>query len=177
MKYCSNCGERVVRRRPYGDRVPRYVCERCQTIVYSGPRIVVACIAEWRGRVLLYRRTADAGPRPWAIPNAYLEFGESSVEAATRLNRESSGTHVRLEGLYALFDNPDRGLLYLIYRGSLVSPELRPAAARAEVRLVSPAGIPWEALGDPAQRDVLLHYVEACSGPVTWVPDLLARPF
>ena len=53
MKFCSDCGHDVALTIPDGDTLPRYVCGRCGTIHYQNPRIVVGCVPEHDGRILL----------------------------------------------------------------------------------------------------------------------------
>ena len=60
MKFCSNCGAAVALKVPPGDTLPRYVCDACNTIHYQNPRMVVGCIVEWEGQVLLCKRAISA---------------------------------------------------------------------------------------------------------------------
>ncbi len=59
MKFCCECGASVIRRVPAGDNLPRFVCERCDTIHYQNPKIVAGCIPLWEGKVLLCRRSSE----------------------------------------------------------------------------------------------------------------------
>ncbi len=63
MKFCNQCGAPVRLRVPEGDTLPRYVCEACGTIHYQNPRLVVGCVPEHEGRILLCRRAIEAAPR------------------------------------------------------------------------------------------------------------------
>ncbi len=56
MRFCSNCGAPVAKRVPPGDSLPRYVCDSCGEIHYENPKLVVGCVPEWDGRLLLCRR-------------------------------------------------------------------------------------------------------------------------
>ena len=59
MKYCSECAARVQLRVPAGDHLPRYVCEACGTIHYQNPRLVVGCVPDYEGSILLCRRAIE----------------------------------------------------------------------------------------------------------------------
>jgi len=159
MKYCSNCGMRVVRRVPYGDHVPRYVCDHCQTVHYDNPRVIVGCIAEWNGRILLCRRSIEPRRGYWTVPAGFMENGESSVEGALRETWEESGTRIELEGLYSVFDIPEIHQVYLIYRGHLLSPKYNPGSESMDVRLMKPMEIPWDQLTYPAVGSILERYI------------------
>lgn len=160
MKYCSECGGRIARRTPYGDRVPRYVCDSCQTIHYQNPRVIVGCIAEWRGRILLCRRAIQPRYGYWTIPAGFLENEESSVDGAIRETWEETGTQIEIDGLYSVFDVTEVHQVYLIYRAHLLSPWFNPGSESLEVRLLRPDEIPWDRLSYPAVKRILERYIE-----------------
>ena len=53
MNFCSNCGDTVTLNIPPGDDRPRYLCGSCGTIHYENPKVVVGCIPEMDGKILL----------------------------------------------------------------------------------------------------------------------------
>ena len=61
MKYCSRCGRTVSRRTPEGDTRERWVCDGCGHIHYRNPLVVVGCVPERDGSILLCKR--DIEPR------------------------------------------------------------------------------------------------------------------
>ena len=77
MKFCSDCGQPVERRIPPGDNLPRAVCTACGAIHYENPRVVVGCVPEWQGRILLCRRAIMPRLGYWTTPAGFLENGES----------------------------------------------------------------------------------------------------
>jgi len=72
MKFCSNCGQPVQIRIPEGDTLPRAVCGNCGTVHYENPRVVVGCVPEWQGRVLLCRRAIEPRRGSWTAPAGFL---------------------------------------------------------------------------------------------------------
>ena len=85
MKFCSQCGSsRIVLRVPDGDNLPRFVCAECGTIHYQNPKIVVGCLPEWEGRVLLCKRAIEPRYGLWTLPAGFLENGETIVAGALR---------------------------------------------------------------------------------------------
>ena len=56
MKFCPSCAAPLAKRVPPGDSLPRYLCDACGSIHYENPRLVVGCLPEWEGRILLCRR-------------------------------------------------------------------------------------------------------------------------
>lgn len=160
MKYCSNCGKRIARRIPYGDKFPRYVCDYCQTVHYENPKVIVGCIAEWGGRILLCRRAIKPRYGYWTIPAGFLENGESSVAGAIRESHEETGTAIEVDSLYSVFDIPDVHQVYLIYRGRLLSPQYNPGSESLEVRLFGPTEVPWQQLAYPSIVRILERYID-----------------
>src|SRR5438105_6370498 len=84
MKFCDECGAPVRLRVPPGDHLPRYVCEACGTIHYQNPRLVVGCVPEHDGRILLCRRAIEPRRGYWTVPAGFMENDETLQQAAAR---------------------------------------------------------------------------------------------
>ncbi len=56
MQFCSGCGQSIERRIPAGEDRERHVCSACGTVHYQTPKMVVGCIVEHGGRILLCKR-------------------------------------------------------------------------------------------------------------------------
>ena len=96
MKFCSNCGSAVLDFRvPPGDTLPRQVCSVCATIHYVNPKIVVGCLPEWEGQVLLCKRAIDPRRGLWTLPAGFLENGETLADGALRETLEEA--HARVD--------------------------------------------------------------------------------
>ena len=52
MKYCNQCGSRLIYRIPEDDDRARFICDACETIHYENPKMVVGCIPTWEDRIL-----------------------------------------------------------------------------------------------------------------------------
>jgi hypothetical protein len=68
MNYCNNCGDTVKLGTPPGDDRPRYLCESCGTIHYENPKVVVGCIPQMDGKILLCRRAIEPRSGKWTLP-------------------------------------------------------------------------------------------------------------
>jgi NADH pyrophosphatase NudC (nudix superfamily) len=73
MRFCSQCGSTVEFRVPEGDSLPRHVCPACQTIHYQNPRIVMGCVPQWQGKILLCRRAINPRKGFWTLPAGLVE--------------------------------------------------------------------------------------------------------
>ena len=108
MKYCSNCGASTSLKIPVGDTLLRHVCQHCKTIHYQNPKIVVGCIPEWQGQILLCKRAIEPRYGLWTIPAGFMENDETLEEAALRETMEEAKASVDLISLYTclLYTSP-----------------------------------------------------------------------
>src|SRR5690606_20618320 len=91
MRFCSVCGaDRLERKVPAGDTMPRFVCAGCGEIHYQNPKVVVGCLPVWEHRVLLCRRAIEPRLGLWTLPAGFLENGETVVAGAARETLEEA---------------------------------------------------------------------------------------
>ena len=160
MKYCSECGAPVRLKVPAGDNLPRYVCERCQTIHYQNPKLVVGCIPERGSEVLLCRRAINPRYGLWTLPAGFMENGETTAAAAAREAREEANADVNIGELFSLFNLPHVNQVYLIFHGQLLNSDYAPGTESLEVKLFREADIPWNELAFPAIQRTLRYYYQ-----------------
>jgi ADP-ribose pyrophosphatase YjhB (NUDIX family) len=165
MKYCSQCGFEVEVKVPDGDDRPRHVCGSCGSIHYSNPKIVVGCIPEWEGKILLCRRAIEPRYGLWTLPAGFMEDGETVQEGAVRETREEANARVEIGGLYSLFNLPHINQIYLIFRSRLLDLDFGPGAESLDVQLFAESGIPWEELAFPVVKETLeLYFRDRAAG-------------
>jgi ADP-ribose pyrophosphatase YjhB (NUDIX family) len=160
MKFCSNCGSPVTQRVPAGDNLPRYVCDACNTIHYQNPRLVVGCIVEHGGRILLCRRGIEPRHGYWTVPAGYMENGETTYQGAARETLEEANARVEIGPLYALYNIPHISQVYVLFRAQLLDTNISAGPETLEVRLVTESEIPWDQIAFASVRNALLHYFE-----------------
>ena len=119
MKYCSQCGSRVVLMIPDGDNRERHVCEQCGFIHYQNPKIVTGCIAEWNNSILLCRRAIEPRYGLWTIPAGFMENGETVEHAAQRETIEEACAEVEITDLYSVVNIPHVNQVYMIFRAQM----------------------------------------------------------
>ena len=159
MNFCSNCGAPVARRIPAGDTLPRWVCDSCHAIYYENPRMIVGCVAEWEGRILLCRRAIEPRLGLWTVPAGFLEKGETTAEGAQRETLEEANARVEIAALFSLYNLPHIDQVYLLFRGRLLDAQIGAGAETLEARLFEEADIPWEQLAFATVRNTLNHYL------------------
>ena len=153
MNYCNQCGAKVELRIPEGDTHMRHVCLQCGEIHYLNPKLVIGCVAEWNGSILLCRRAIEPRHGFWTLPAGFMENGESTLEAALRETREEACARVAIDGLFALINIPHISQVHLFYRGQLVEGGHSAGVESLETSLFGEEAIPWD---DLAFRSVAL---------------------
>ena len=148
MNYCSDCGQTVSRKLPDGDTHERWVCDNCGRIHYQNPLVVVGCVPERDGKILLCKRAIEPRYGYWTVPAGFMELGESTVEGAKRETLEEANAEVEIGHLFAVVDVIDAGQVHLFYTAKLLGG-FSAGDESLEVKLVSEADVPW---GDIAFR-------------------------
>jgi len=144
MNYCSGCSAPVVLKVPAGDTLARFVCTRCEAIYYQNPRMIVGCIAEWEGKILMCRRAIVPRYGFWTLPAGFMENDETTKEAARRETLEEACALVAIDALFSMINLPTINQVHLFYRGQLIAPVFSSGAESLETALFSETEIPWE---------------------------------
>jgi ADP-ribose pyrophosphatase YjhB (NUDIX family) len=160
MKFCDECGARVRLSIPDGDHLPRHVCEACGKIHYRNPKLVVGCVPENAGRILLCRRAIEPRRGYWTVPAGFMENGETLQQAAARESHEEALAAVTIGSLLAVVHVLHAEQVHVFFRASL--PDARYAAGpeSLEVALVAEAHIPWAELAFPSTEFALRCFLE-----------------
>lgn len=144
IKFCTQCASPVSQRIPAGDSLPRYICDRCGHIHYENPKLVVGCIAEWEGQILLCRRAIEPRHGFWTLPAGFMENGETTAEAAARETLEEACATVEIIAPFAMINVAHISQVHLFYRARLVTPNYGPGIESLDVSLVAEDEIPWD---------------------------------
>lgn len=159
MKFCSVCGSEVVRRIPEGDDRLRHVCDNCGAIHYSNPKVIVGCVPEYEGRILLCRRAIEPRSGLWTLPAGFMENGETTQEGAARETWEEARARVCDQELYRMFDIPGINQIYMFYRAHVIDGEFGVGPESSEVDLFEEKDIPWSEIAFPAVYHTLKEYL------------------
>ena len=144
MKFCPSCASPLAKRVPPGDSLPRYLCDACGSIHYENPRLVVGCVPEWDGRILLCRRAIEPRYGYWTLPAGFMENGETTAQGAARETLEEAGARVELASPFSMISVPYVNQVHLFYRARLLDLEFKPGDESLEVSLVEEAQVPWK---------------------------------
>jgi ADP-ribose pyrophosphatase YjhB (NUDIX family) len=159
ISYCTQCGASTALQIPPGDNLPRQVCGRCGHIHYDNPRLIVGCIAEWQGRLLLCRRAIEPRLGYWTLPAGFMENGETTAQAAIRETLEEAGTNIQIDAAFSMVSLPHINQIHLFYRAKMISPDFLAGEESLEVALFTPEEIPWDDLSFRSVRLCLTNYL------------------
>ena len=159
MKYCPNCGGSVSRRTPNDDNRERWVCDACDTVHYQNPLVVVGCVAERDGKVLLCKRAIQPRYGYWTVPAGFMELGETVAGGAARETLEEACATVELGHLFAMVDVVDAGQVHLFYTGKLVG-DYGVGEDTQAVGLFGEDEIPWDDIAFHSGKFALQKYFE-----------------
>ncbi len=160
MKFCSSCGQPVTVRKPEGDHLPRHVCDACGTIHYQNPKLVVGCVPEYDGRILLCRRAIEPRYGFWTIPAGFMENGETTQEGARRETREEALAEVEIGSLLAVVHVLHADQVHVMFRARLREPSFGPTPESLEVHLCAEADVPWPEIAFRSVDFALRHYFD-----------------
>ena len=159
MNYCSNCGHAVGRAVPEGDTHERWVCPNCGMIHYQNPKIVVGCVPERDGRILLCKRAIEPRHGYWTVPAGFMELEETMAEGAARETMEEACAEVEIGHLFAAVDVPQAGQVHVFYTAKLIS-DFAPGPESLETAMYAPEDIPWDDIAFPSGRFALEKWIE-----------------
>lgn len=160
MNFCTQCGARLEFRVPPGDHLARHVCDACGTIHYQNPRLVVGCVPEHAGSLLLCRRAIEPRRGYWTVPAGFMENGETLQQAAARETREEALAEVEIGSLLSVVHVLHAQQVHVFFRATLTQAQFGSGPESLEVELVRPENIPWPELAFPSTEFTLRRYLE-----------------
>ena len=159
MKFCSTCGESVVRKVPAGDTHERWVCGACRAVHYQNPKVVVGCVPAKDGKILLCKRAIEPRYGYWTVPAGFMEIGETIAQGAARETMEEACAEVEIGHLFASVDVVQAGQLHLFFTAELVG-DFSPGDESLDVALFSEDDIPWDEIAFRSGVFALQKYFE-----------------
>jgi flavin reductase (DIM6/NTAB) family NADH-FMN oxidoreductase RutF len=115
-----------------------------------GRKLVVSCIVEQNGKVLML--PGENGR--WMLPGAALTGGGSGDLVSLKDALRRAGAKVEITFLYSVFENASDDTVNIVYRGTLVEK----AETASDVRFFDAEDMPWSALYPPPANGMLMRY-------------------
>jgi ADP-ribose pyrophosphatase YjhB (NUDIX family) len=126
---------------------------------YENPRVVVGCVPEHEGRILICLRAIEPRRGFWTIPAGFLENGETMEDGAARECFEEALATVAIGPLLALVNIPEAHQVHVFYRARLTASAFGAGEESLDAKLIAPEQIPWEELAFPSTRYALECYL------------------
>src|SRR6187551_2471115 len=157
--FCSCCGAHVQVLVQEGDHLLRRVCPACGVVHYENPRIVVGCVPEHEGQILLCRRAIEPRRGYWTVPAGFMENGETLEAGAARECHEEALATVAIGSLLALVNIPEAQQVHVFFRARLTSSAFGAGPESLDAMLVDAADIPWGDIAFPSTVFALQRYL------------------
>lgn len=159
MKHCSSCGSIVIEKIPDGDNRHRWVCDQCSTVHYQNPKIVVGCVPERDGKVLLCKRAIEPRYGFWTVPAGFMELGETMQQGAARETLEEACADVEIGHLFASVDVVQAGQVHVFFTAKLRGG-FAAGNESLESALFRQEDIPWNDIAFRSGKFALEKYFE-----------------
>ena len=144
---------------PGGENRPREVCQNCQMIYYSNPKVVTGAVVTFENQFLLCKRDIEPQKGYWTYPAGFLENNETVEAGAKRETFEESEAEVEISRLIGVYTLTSVNQVHLIYHAEMTSEHFATTPESREVKLVSENDIPWDTLAFPVIRWALKAYL------------------
>ena len=138
--------------------MPRFVCTSCGMVHYKNPLLVLGCVPEWQGKILLCRRAIEPRLGFWTFPAGFMENRETIQQAAARESLEEARADVRIGSLLAVVHVMEAHQVHIFFRATLPRAEFGIAPESLEVELFAEADIPWSEIAFPSIEFALRRY-------------------
>jgi ADP-ribose pyrophosphatase YjhB (NUDIX family) len=160
MNFCNQCGARVEFKIPPGDHFERHVCDACGTIHYQNPRLIVGCVPEYDGKILICKRGIEPRRGFWTLPAGFMENGETLQQAAARETREEALANVEVGSLMTIVHVLHAQQVHVFFRAKMTEATFGAGVESLETVLVEPKDIPWSDIAFPSTDFTLRRYLE-----------------
>lgn len=123
----------------------RPACPRCGWIYFADPKVAAAILIEQDGRVLLVRRVNEPYRGLWTLPAGFVDAGEDPQRAAERECLEETGLTVQATSVLDVIagrEHPRGADFVIVYRGEVISGELKAADDADQVEWFARADLP-----------------------------------
>lgn len=157
--FCRYCGSRTEIRIPEGDHRLRQVCDACGTTHYDNPLIVVGCVPEHEGRILICRRAIEPRRGYWTVPAGFMENGETLEAGAARECFEEAEARVTIDSLLAVVNIPEAHQVHVFFRAHLPDGRFGVGQESLETLLVREEELPWTDIAFPSTEFALRRYL------------------
>ncbi len=126
---------------------------------YQNPLLVVGCVVESDGKILLCRRAIEPRHGFWTVPAGFMELGETLAGGAARETLEEACATVEIGHQFASVDVVDAGQVHVFFSAKLVG-SYGVGEESLDTQLFSEDEIPWDELAFQSGVFALKKFLE-----------------
>ncbi|MBP6660427.1 MAG: NUDIX hydrolase [Chitinophagales bacterium] len=158
QKYCNQCGKEVVF--IFTEGKDRFVCEHCNIIHYTNPKIVVGAMSFWENKILLCKRAIEPRKGFWNLPAGYLEDFEKAEDGAIRETMEEAGAAIEIIQPFVVYNIPQANQVYIHFLAKLIDGTITNGVESLETKLFTEEEIPWKEMAFTSSTFTIKKYFE-----------------
>ena len=153
INYCAQCGSnQIITHIPAHDTHKRQSCQKCHTIFYCNPKVVIGAVTTYQNKYLLCKRAIEPRIGYWTYPAGFLENNETVEEGTIREAYEEAEIKIELIRLIGTYSLTTINQVHLVYSAQMLTPHYATTHESSEVRLTSKDEIPWHELAFPVTK-------------------------
>lgn len=122
--------------------------------------MVVGCIVEFEGKILLAKRGIEPRKHFWNLPCGFLEMNENVEDGAVREVYEETGLQVKITKLQTIYNVVHSGQVYLIFSATTDNANFKETFETLESKFFAPEEIPWNDIAFSANTFALKKYLD-----------------
>ena len=122
--------------------------------------MVVGCIVEYNGKILLAKRGIEPRLNFWNLPCGFLEMNENVEDGAIREVYEETGLQVNISKLHTVYNVVHSGQVYLIFLATTENANFKKTFETLESKFFSPEEIPWDNIAFSANTFALKKFID-----------------
>ncbi|MCZ6830931.1 MAG: NUDIX domain-containing protein [Gammaproteobacteria bacterium] len=155
MKYCSECGDRLVTHQLAADAREYDYCIRCAEPRIDHPSVMLTCFLSCGQKLLWIQRKLEPRSGFWAIPGGFMERGETVAAGTARELWEETGIRLAPAALefYMTGTITFINQVYICFRASVASEDCQPGQEAIAAAFFSREECPWDEVAYPEVND------------------------
>lgn len=158
FNFCNRCGRQIIQQILLLKDQNQQVCPSCLEIHNAHPKVVCGTLVTWESKILLCRRAIEPCYGLWTLPAGYLELFETMEQGAVRETWEEAGVKIEIEQLYCMYDYPQIGHIFALFKAQAKDGEFIAGPESLEVEFFLEQHIPWSKLAFTTTTRTLAHY-------------------
>lgn len=122
--------------------------------------MIVGCIVQYKGRILLAKRGIEPRKGYWNLPCGFMENEETIEQGALREVLEETGLEVKIESLHTVYSVPKSNQVYLIFLANTINGKFELTEESVEIDFFQEKDVPWSEIAFSSNTFALEKYFQ-----------------